>query len=238
MATRSSKCKTCGTRTSASAGYCQRCKSLRHHGHKRLKEENLLLDEAGGAWWVWDARGDVVVAAKPTRDAAILALGGGADAEDEDDAPLHDHARKKTAAQLDRDIAAALARPPGQKTKPAGRLAEIDREAKAIEARYGDNWLGYPADVSKKHRSLFAESLRLQNPHVPEEDDRGDKGTFYLTDGNERPLGAEFSSRSLAKREAGKLVREGKHAAVEVWHRWRGGRYMQGRASEDGWSDV
>ena len=238
MATRSSKCKTCGTRTSASAGYCQRCKSLRHHGHKRLKEEKLLLDEAGGAWWVWDARGDVVVAGKPTRDAAILALGAGADGADDDtDVELHDHATKKTAVQLDRDIAAALARAPGKPMKPTGRLAEIDREAKAIEARYGDNWLGYPAAVSRKHRALFAESLRLQNPHVPEEAER-DKGTFYLTDGAERPLGPEFSSRSLAKREASKLVRKGKHAAVEVWHRWRGGRYMQGRASEDGWSDV
>ena len=236
MATRSSKCKTCGTRTTASAGYCQRCKSLRHHGHKRLKEENLLLDEAGGAWWVWDARGDVVVAGKPTRDAAIIALGEGADADDSDDVELHDHARKKTPAQLDRDIAAALARVPG--TKPTGRLAEIDREAKALEARYGDNWLGYPADVSEKHRELFAESLRLQNPHAPEEFSSRDKGIFYLTDGNERALGSEFNSRSLAKREAGKLVREGRHAAVEVWHRWRGGRYMQGRASEDGWSDV
>ena len=47
-----SKCKACGTRTTASAGYCQSCKSKRHHGYKRLKEENLLLDEAGGAWWI------------------------------------------------------------------------------------------------------------------------------------------------------------------------------------------
>ena len=112
MAAHSSKCKTCGTRTTASAGYCQRCKSMRHHGYKRLKEENLLLDEAGGAWWIWDQRGDVVVIGKPTRDAAILALGGG-DVEDEDDVPAADHAakKKKTGAQLDREIAAALAGP-------------------------------------------------------------------------------------------------------------------------------
>ena len=211
----------------ASAGYCQRCKSLRHHGHKRLKEEKLLLDEAGGAWWVWDARGDVVVAGKPTRDAAIIAIGEGADADDDDgDVELHQHATKKTGAQLDRDIAQALARAPGAKK----RLAQIDEEARAIEARHGSNWMSYPADVSKKHRALFEESLRLQG--------HDDEGVFYITDITERPLGPEFRARGTAKREAMKLVREGKHAAVEVWHRWRGGRYMQGRASEDGWSDV
>lgn len=84
MATRSSRCKTCGTRTTASAGFCQRCKSLRHHGYKRVKAEKLVVDEAGGAWWVWSPRGDVIVTGKPSREAAILALGGGEDdVEDE-----------------------------------------------------------------------------------------------------------------------------------------------------------
>jgi len=98
----------------ASAGYCQRCKSLRHRGYKRLKEENLLLDEAGGAWWIWDPRGDVLVSGKPTKDAAIIALGGGeADVEDNDlnDLASHEHhsTKKKSTAQLDREIAEALA---------------------------------------------------------------------------------------------------------------------------------
>jgi hypothetical protein len=65
-----------------------------------------------------------------------------------------------------------------------------------------------------------------------------DEGVFYLTDSHERPLGPEFSSRTAAKRAAMKLVREGAHPRVEVWHRWRGGRYMQGLASDEGWSDV
>lgn len=64
------------------------------------------------------------------------------------------------------------------------------------------------------------------------------KGSFYLTDSQEHPLGPEFSSRTTAKREAMKLVREGAHPRVEVWHRWRGGRYMQGLANDEGWSDV
>ena len=65
-----------------------------------------------------------------------------------------------------------------------------------------------------------------------------DDGVFYLTDTKERPLGPEFSSRGSAKRAAMKLVREGVHSRVEVWHRWRGDRYMQGLASDEGWSDV
>lgn len=106
------RCKTCSARTTASAGYCQSCKSKRHHGYKRLKEENLLLDEAGGAWWIWDHRGDVVVTGKPTKDAAIIALGLGED-DVEDDACAcasgERHAKKKSAAQLNREITAALA---------------------------------------------------------------------------------------------------------------------------------
>ena len=89
--------------------------------------------------------------------------------------------RKKTAAQLDHEIADAL----------AGRTASSD-----------------------------------------------DEGDFYLTDSRERPLGPEFSSRAAAKRAAMKLVREEVHPRVEVWHRWRGDRYMQGQASDEGWSDV
>lgn len=65
-----------------------------------------------------------------------------------------------------------------------------------------------------------------------------DEGLFYLTDSQERPLGPEFSSRTAAKRAAMKLVREGVHPRVEVWHHWHGGRYMQGLASDEGWSDV
>ena len=64
-----------------------------------------------------------------------------------------------------------------------------------------------------------------------------DDGIFYLTDSQEQPLGPEFRSRTAAKRAAMKLVREGA-PRVEVWHHWHGGRYMQGLASEDGWSDV
>ncbi len=179
------KCKACGTRTMGSTGYCQSCKSMRHHGYKRLKAENLLLDEAGGAWWIWDPRGDVVVSGKPTRAEAVIALGRGED-DVEDDVPASSehHATKKTAAQLDAEIATVLAK--------------------------------YAA---------------------PDDDE----GTFYLTENSPTsPIlsGPEFRSRLTAKRAAMKLVRTGKQRSVEVWHRWRGDRYMQGLASKEGWSDV
>jgi len=65
-----------------------------------------------------------------------------------------------------------------------------------------------------------------------------EEGVFYLTDTHERPLGPEFRSGLTAKRAAMKLVRDGVHPMVEVWHRWQGNRYMQGAAKKDGWSDV
>jgi hypothetical protein len=102
MAARSSKCKACGTRTTAAGGYCQRCKSLRHHGYKRIKDEALILDQAGGSWWIWDRRGEVLVSGKPTAAAAVIALAVG---DTEDEAANE----PKTSARLDRDIAESLA---------------------------------------------------------------------------------------------------------------------------------
>jgi hypothetical protein len=94
---RSSRCKACEARTTASGGYCQRCKSLRHHGYKRIKDEHLILDQAGGSWWIWDPRGTVLVSGKPTAAEAVIALGTG-DVEDTIEAA---HATKKTPAQLE-----------------------------------------------------------------------------------------------------------------------------------------
>jgi hypothetical protein len=86
--------------------------------------------------------------------------------------------------------------------------------------------------ASQLNREITA-SLAGRSTH-----DEDDEGIFYLTDVKEQPLGPEFESRVAAKRAAMKLVREGSHQRVEVWHRWQGKRYMQGLANEDGWSDV
>jgi hypothetical protein len=100
------KCKACGKRTFGSTGYCQSCKSKRHHGYKRIKEEGLLLDKAGGAYWIWNSRGDVIVTGKPTAVAAVIALVEG-DVEDDD--INEDVPEAKTPAQLDREIKESLA---------------------------------------------------------------------------------------------------------------------------------
>jgi hypothetical protein len=89
---------------------------MRHRGHRLLQEEDLVLDEAGGAWWIWNRRGDVVVSGKPTRAEAVIALGAGEDVAEDDDDDLatreHHATRKRTVAQLDREIAAVLAAGP------------------------------------------------------------------------------------------------------------------------------
>lgn len=119
--THSSKCKACGTRTSASAGFCQRCKSQKHHGYKRIKKENLILEQAGGSWWIWNSRGDVLVAGKPTAADAVIALAAGTEEddaeEDQEDESLHSmsHATKKSSGDLEREIACTVG--PGPKPK-------------------------------------------------------------------------------------------------------------------------
>jgi len=67
------KCEGCGGKTTC-AHYCQRCKSKRFHARKRIDAEGLILDEAGGAWWVWDAKGTVLVIGKNTKQEAFNAL--------------------------------------------------------------------------------------------------------------------------------------------------------------------
>ena len=107
------KCKQCGNRTSASSGNCQSCKSKFFHAQKRIKKEGLIVDTVlgdsvsrdGRDWWIWDAKGNVLVLGKPTKGAAIWALALGATEED------NEHSDGgKSSAQLDREIDEALAR--------------------------------------------------------------------------------------------------------------------------------
>jgi hypothetical protein len=71
------KCVYCAARTISSTGLCQKCKSARHHGFKRIRNEDLIVDEAGGAWWVWTEHGEVLVVGRSTKQDAIVALGRG-----------------------------------------------------------------------------------------------------------------------------------------------------------------
>ena len=158
MAARSSKCKACGGRTTASGGYCQSCKSLRHHGYKRVKEENLLLDQAGGSWWIWNQRGDVLVSGKPTASEAVIALGVGQDLDEE--VTAHGHAtKKKTSAQLDREITEHLRRYGLPNGRSKGRHP---REFDPIQLRRG-------VQVEMEHTSDRGIAERIAMDHLVED---------------------------------------------------------------------
>jgi hypothetical protein len=130
----SSKCLGCGHRTSATAGYCQSCKSKRFHARKRIKEEGLIVEQAGGSWWIWDKKGDVLVMGQPTKTAAVDAFAFGQEEDDYEAPPVH-HTTKKSSAQLDAEIAAALS----QRTRrnAAMRAHDVRRQQKLAQMDEG-----------------------------------------------------------------------------------------------------
>ena len=75
----SALCAWCGARTTGHTGLCRTCKSLRYHACKRVEREELLVEEVsgGGGWWVWSARGDVLVIGRETKGEAVRALARG-----------------------------------------------------------------------------------------------------------------------------------------------------------------
>lgn len=70
------KCQWCDARTRAFPR-CQSCKSKFFHASKRVEREGLIVDLAGGAWWVWDAKGEVLVIGRDTKSDAYKALAFG-----------------------------------------------------------------------------------------------------------------------------------------------------------------
>jgi len=71
---RSWRCDYCNERTKGCTGLCRTCRSALHHAWKRVKKEGLLVDLAGGSWWVWDPKGEVLVIGKSTKLKALMAL--------------------------------------------------------------------------------------------------------------------------------------------------------------------
>jgi hypothetical protein len=94
------KCHGCGARTISYTGWCQTCKSKRHHARKRIAGEGLVVDQAGGSWWIWTKDGEVLVSGKRTQAAAItaLAMGGTEDETDEPAEPAEQGAPRANAA--------------------------------------------------------------------------------------------------------------------------------------------
>lgn len=83
---KSRKCPGCGNRTTAAGSDdtgCRSCQSKLFHTRKRIEREGLIVDTAGGLWWVWDARGTVLVLGKATKGAAIRSLAWEGEHEDE-----------------------------------------------------------------------------------------------------------------------------------------------------------
>lgn len=74
------KCAVCGTKKSGHTDYCRTHKFAIRRAVRRVREEALIVDQAGGAWWVWDARGDVLVIGQDSKIAALAALDSGFDA--------------------------------------------------------------------------------------------------------------------------------------------------------------
>ena len=48
-----------------------------------MREENLLVDQAGGAWWVWDSKGTVLVIGEDSKVKALAALDTGEPLEED-----------------------------------------------------------------------------------------------------------------------------------------------------------
>lgn len=71
------RCSYCAARTISCTGLCRTCKSARHKGSKQIRDEGLIVDQAGGAWWVWTEHGQVLVVGRSTKLEAIVALGRG-----------------------------------------------------------------------------------------------------------------------------------------------------------------
>lgn len=82
----SKHCEGCGNKTAASGQVCRTCRSHLFHAHKRVSNEKLLVDTAGGSWWVWDPKGEVLVIGKSTKLGALLALMRGEDEPEEEEA--------------------------------------------------------------------------------------------------------------------------------------------------------
>ncbi len=63
----------CGTR-SRGGDYCRTCKSKIQKGATRAAERGILVGEAGGSFWAWDSRGDVLEGPAESKGPIFLAL--------------------------------------------------------------------------------------------------------------------------------------------------------------------
>ncbi|MEK9208145.1 MAG: hypothetical protein AAB922_06675 [Patescibacteria group bacterium] len=53
-------CKDCGTKHKAMGERCQKCKTINKKNLKEALKKGWIIGAAGGAWWVWDMKGNVL----------------------------------------------------------------------------------------------------------------------------------------------------------------------------------
>lgn len=78
-------CDVCGTKIQGSSGYCRTHKFAVRRAGARVRTDGLVLDFVGKAWWIWDARGDVLVIGQDSKGKALAALDLGIDEEEGDE---------------------------------------------------------------------------------------------------------------------------------------------------------
>lgn len=81
----SKRCEGCAIITTASGDFCRTCQRDLRAARARVSEEKLIVDTAGGSWWVWDPKGEVLVIGKSTKLTALLTLARGEDEPEDDD---------------------------------------------------------------------------------------------------------------------------------------------------------
>lgn len=74
MAASRCKCDVCGVRIQGSSGHCRTHKFAIRRAAARVRRESLLVDVAGKAWWIWDAKGEVLVIGQDSRAKALAML--------------------------------------------------------------------------------------------------------------------------------------------------------------------
>ena len=70
------KCFDCGGRNRASGDRCRACRKKVRQMNRQADALGWTVDRAGGGWWVWSARGDVLGMGDRRNQALAQALAG------------------------------------------------------------------------------------------------------------------------------------------------------------------
>lgn len=68
------RCDVCDVRIRGSSGHCRTHKFAIRRAGVRLRKDGLIMDWVGNAWWIWDARGEVLVIGQPSKAKALALL--------------------------------------------------------------------------------------------------------------------------------------------------------------------